>query len=191
MTVYAAGRGLFKSTDGGASWATVDLANVNLSSVAIDPETPTTLSVGIAEIQNPPGGATATGVWRSLHGGTGSEPFNFDLPNIKVQVVAVDPLFPGRLHAGTPGKGVFSFTSRPTDIDFTGDGSADLAVYRGVEGRWIIRGAFGGTTNVFWGAPGDLPVPADYDGDGKADVAVYRPSTGQWFITLSATPSPS
>ncbi len=39
---------------------------------------------------------------------------------------------------------------------------------------------------MYWGAPGDVPVPGDYDGDGFTDVAVYRPSTGVWFVPNSS-----
>jgi hypothetical protein len=62
--------------------------------------------------------------------------------------------------------------------DFSGDGRAELAVWRPGTGQWRIRGL----TTVTWGRLGDVPVPADYNGDGKADRAVFRPSDGTWRV---------
>ena len=62
--------------------------------------------------------------------------------------------------------------------DFTGDGRAELAVWRPSSGTWFIRGA----SAVPWGNTGDVPAPADYTGDGRAELAVWRPSTGTWFV---------
>ena len=62
--------------------------------------------------------------------------------------------------------------------DFTGDGQADLAVYRPGSGIWSVQGA----GDVQWGLPGDVPVAGDYNNNGMVDIAVYRPSTGTWFI---------
>jgi hypothetical protein len=83
-----------------------------------------------------------------------------------------------------------------TRHDFDGDGRADIAVFRGVTGEWIIRnsGNPGGPAQVIaWGCPvvsaavcDDVLVPADYDGDGIDDVAVYRFGTGEWFIRRSS-----
>jgi N-acetylneuraminic acid mutarotase len=67
--------------------------------------------------------------------------------------------------------------------DFTGDGQADLAVFRPSNGVWFINGV----SNPQLGAAGDIPVPGDYNGDNALDVAVYRPSTGQWLFVGQPT----
>ena len=72
----------------------------------------------------------------------------------------------------------------PAPVDFDGDGTSDITVYR--DGIWyVIRSSDGGQRSVGWGgAPQDRPVPGDYDGDGKTDIAVYR--DGTWFILRSS-----
>lgn len=77
--------------------------------------------------------------------------------------------------------------------DYTGDGIADIPVWRGaVTGRsdagyWFIRDT---ATNALVPAvkfglegvgTGDIPLRGNYDGDQKADIAVFRPSTREWF----------
>ncbi|HOO77824.1 MAG TPA: hypothetical protein PLI51_01355 [bacterium] len=62
--------------------------------------------------------------------------------------------------------------------DFTGDGFADIALFRPSSGLWLVRG----TTRVYFGTSGDEVVSHDYDGDGTWDMAVYRPSTGKWMV---------
>jgi hypothetical protein len=71
-----------------------------------------------------------------------------------------------------------------TDVDFDGDGKADIGIYR--NGAWsIIRSSDGGVSNFGWGGASWIPAVADYDGDGIADVAVYN-SIGSWSIVRSS-----
>lgn len=64
--------------------------------------------------------------------------------------------------------------------DYTGDGNADLAVYRAGatpadQSFWYYRPiGGGGFTTIPWGQGGDTPAPGDYDGDGKMDFVVQR-----------------
>jgi Cu/Zn superoxide dismutase len=71
--------------------------------------------------------------------------------------------------------------------DFSGDGRADITVYRGSTGTWFSLAsenfAFSG---IQWGQTGDTFTPADFDGDAKTDIAVWRPSSGTFFILRSS-----
>ncbi len=69
-------------------------------------------------------------------------------------------------------------------LDYGGDESSDISVWRPSNGNWFVRDV--GTTPRAWGVTGDMLAPADYDGDGKTDIAVFRPSTGTWFIVNSS-----
>ncbi len=62
--------------------------------------------------------------------------------------------------------------------DYNGDGTDDIAIYRGSSGLWSVRDL----TRVYFGGSTDYVVPADYSGDGTTDVAVWRWSDGQWSV---------
>jgi FG-GAP repeat/Cna protein B-type domain len=79
----------------------------------------------------------------------------------------------------------------PLAVDFDGDGTTDLAVYRPSSSQWFVQESstnYAGQLLTTFGGPKDIPVPADYNGTGKAVVAVYRPTTGQWFFAGQAQP---
>ena len=68
--------------------------------------------------------------------------------------------------------------ARPVVGDYTGNGTAELAVFRPSHSLWAVRGL----TRLFFGRSGDLPVNRDYDGDGIMEMAVYCPKNGFWAI---------
>lgn len=82
--------------------------------------------------------------------------------------------------------------------DYTGDGIADLVVWRaGADGSWWIRNTATGATvpPVVFGIPdpgfevNDLACRGDYDGDNIADRAVFRAATREFFWIPSSLPS--
>jgi len=89
-------------------------------------------------------------------------------------------------------------TDIPAPGDYNGDGLTDFCVIRPLttgpatgQYKWIIFYNGGGSTNVYEGLAGDIPVPADYDGDGTTDTVIYRPTAGvtgtlgRWMGDLS------
>ncbi len=88
-----------------------------------------------------------------------------------------------------------SATSLHTPMDYTGDGRADFAVTRIVNGAiqwWIADAASSGYMVANWGdqqTHGDTALSGDFDGDGKADLVLWRitgPGIGFWIVS-SAT----
>jgi hypothetical protein len=82
--------------------------------------------------------------------------------------------------------------------DYTGDGIADIVVWRGLaDGSWWIRNSATGETLpiAVFGIPdptlmnNDISCRGDYDGDNIADLAVFRPSTREFFWRPSSNPS--
>ena len=104
LYVSTADRGVFKSTDGGATWAPAGLANASVSALAIDPHVPSTLyvltSLGLLKSENAGESWSNT----SLMNGTG---FIYGFPNPAVVTVGTlaisprsDPARPATLYAG-------------------------------------------------------------------------------------------
>jgi photosystem II stability/assembly factor-like uncharacterized protein len=99
-TLYAGTHGgVFKSTDGGASWAAMNTGlphGAYVTALALDPTTPTTLYAG-----------AYGGVFKSTDGGRNWTAMNTGLLSpLSITALAVDPRTPTTLYAGTHG-GVF------------------------------------------------------------------------------------
>ena len=62
--------------------------------------------------------------------------------------------------------------------DYNGDGTSDIAIFRGAAGLWAIRGV----TRVYFGSGGDETVPGDYNGDATTEPAIFRGVAGLWAV---------
>jgi len=72
----------------------------------------------------------------------------------------------------------------PVIADYSGDGKAEIALFRTLTGDWFIYNPAAGTNSTtHFGSLGDIPTPGDYDGDGRTDLAVYR--SGTWYLLRS------
>ncbi len=94
--------GAYKSTDGGGTWSDIFQSLTDEESVtalAIDPLIRTTLYAMTA---------AAGRVYKSTDGGSTWRTFSAGLPNLPVLTLAIDPIGPSRLYAGTDGGGVFA-----------------------------------------------------------------------------------
>ena len=99
-TIYAGtfDRGLFKSTDAGATWSATALTNSPVEALAVDPLAPATVYAAAADggvFKSTDGGAT----WSSTGLATGS-----------VRILVVDPSTPSTLYAAIPDVAVFKST---------------------------------------------------------------------------------
>jgi len=99
-SIFKSTCGVYKSTDGGASWQATGLTNLLVQALAIDPQTPTTLYAG-----------TYGGVFKSTDGGARWQATG--LTDHLVPALAIDPQTPTTLYAGTYGGGVFRLGQAP------------------------------------------------------------------------------
>jgi len=91
--------GVFKSTDGGATWGATGLT-IPTSSLVIDPLTPTTLYA-----------AGSSGVFKSADGGGTWSAVNSGLPTPSlVRHLAIDPQTPTTLYASRSSDGIYKST---------------------------------------------------------------------------------
>lgn len=98
-TVYTATlNGLYKTNDGGQSWARIGdtLSDQMLSDLILDPIHPYVVYV-----------TNRDGVFRSEDGGTTWEPRNAGLTNVNIRALAMSAVDSNLLYVGTNGKGLF------------------------------------------------------------------------------------
>jgi photosystem II stability/assembly factor-like uncharacterized protein len=99
-TLYAYGdhAGLFKSTNGGATWRRAGLPNTLVDALALDPEESATLYAGTGE-----------GVFKSTDAGESWRAASTGLDRGSVSLLAADPVHPQTVYAATNG-GLFRTT---------------------------------------------------------------------------------
>jgi len=116
-------RGIYKSTNGGASWNAVNDGlptepwdYIYVSALTIDPKNSATLYAG-----------TAIGVFKSTNGGTNWSAANSGLTE-RITSLAIDPVNPGTLYAGTLERGVFKSTDAGSIWNAVNTGLTTLSV---------------------------------------------------------------
>jgi photosystem II stability/assembly factor-like uncharacterized protein len=106
---------VYKSTDGGTTWTPFQNTSPDLiTTLAVDPQDPTTLYAG-----------TFSGVFKTGDGGASWIALNEGLPPYIVTALAFDGLTPTTLYAGTSGGGAFALRMRllhTLSLERMGDG---------------------------------------------------------------------
>lgn len=120
LVMYAGsdGHGVYRSTNGGTSWATHGLANQRVFTVALDPATPDRLYAG----------THGNGLLRSTDGGAHWASANRGLTDVNVNRIAVNPRTPATIYAGTLGGGVFKSNDAGDNWAAANTGLMDLHV---------------------------------------------------------------
>ena len=124
--------GLFKSTDGGASWTNTGLTTSAVSLLAIDPANPQIIYAGVEGHYSQPAGFQ--GVFKSVDGGKSWLAVNNGLAgllgsrSIAATALVVDPANSQLLYLGTSSSGVFQSSNGGVDWSPLNDGLANLQI---------------------------------------------------------------
>ncbi len=169
--------GVFNSTDGGATWASIN--NGQLPRVAV-------FDMAISKPNKVLKIAThGRGIWElNLVGKSKVADFDGDgRTDYSVYRPSNGTWY--ALRSATNSALILQFgasTDTTVPADYDGDGKTDIAVFR--SGTWYILNSRDNSVRILqWGASTDTPVAGDYDGDGKADIGVFR--GGTWYILRS------
>ena len=136
-TLYAGNsHGAFRSTNSGANWVGINdgLTGENVQALVIDPTNPSILYAGTdwvnPDFLNP--GDWEAGVFKTTDGGESWVKMNQGLTNPRVHSLAIDPVNPSRLYAGTRGGGVFIFVEGASWLYAGGNPSGAQAAFDGL-----------------------------------------------------------
>jgi photosystem II stability/assembly factor-like uncharacterized protein len=173
-TVYE-GRdsGLYKSTDGGASFrlSVNGVTNQVTQAILVDERNPATVYAG-----------TWDGVYKSMNGGADWSNIGLDMPNHQVQTLALSPQNLNVIWAGAVG-GAYRLEQVPPRI--TGvtpaEGSSLGGTRLRIDGEYLMRGAqvtVGGVpaADVTFIGPTALDVTVPRGTTGQADIKVTNPT---------------
>jgi photosystem II stability/assembly factor-like uncharacterized protein len=138
--------GVQQSTDGGANWNVVGLANQDVGLLAIDPLHPYVLYAVVT-------GPNSLSLFKSTDSGASWSPINSGLDDVvntrtTVNALIVDPDHPKVLYLGTSGYGVF----KSSDGGATWAAFNDGLTFPDVRALAIVRG----TTTVYASTPGGV-----------------------------------
>ncbi len=165
-TLYLAGSdGVFKSTDGGASWAILSNmpaeAGTSLRVLVVDPKNPRTSYAG------------GRSVYKSTDGGTSWTTLNSGLTTKGISSLTVDPANPQVVYAGTSDAGVYrsidggtSWTNFSTGLP----SSAVLALSVDPVNQVVYAGTNGGSVFAVNVSSTKSLFVTDFDADGAVDL---------------------
>jgi photosystem II stability/assembly factor-like uncharacterized protein len=184
-------KGVFKTTDGGASWRNVGLGSVN--TLALDPRDPDTIYAGaVGAAAGPTSIYHWSGVFKSSDGGANWHPVG--LKGTNVAALALDPKRPETVYAGTDEKGVVKSTDggrswRPAGLQGTNVGPLMLdpqqpeTVYAGTDENGLFKSTDGGRT---W-RERTMPRGAELLAlDPRKSAKLYAGSFGRILTSLDA-----
>ena len=103
---------LLKSVDGGDTWSAIGPELTNISALAIDPLTSTTVYASTTTYTT--NAIVSTGVFVSTDGGESWRILGTGLPDAPIVTLTIDPLTPTTLYAGTTGAGVYVLRDAPS-----------------------------------------------------------------------------
>lgn len=180
VTLSATSSHLFRSTNGGASWAPIDVNNGF------------PFGIPVHVIQNQPGDSnllyagTDFGVYRSINGGASWERFGAGLPMVAVRdlYVAPDGSF---VRAATYGRGVWEIsTSAPTvSVVISPTGPITLNPSATATFKATVSNATVNTVN--WTASSGSISPGSTAGDGTATTTYTAPAmVGTYSVTATS-----
>jgi hypothetical protein len=157
--------------DAGATWGATGLTKPGVNTLAVAPITPTTIYAGTH------GGGVlhGDGLFKSTDGGATWNAFSTGLPNnVDVSALAIDPLAPTTLYAGTAG-GVFDIEQVAVVGTGTATSCTDEALNAALAGGGLV------TFNC-----GPAPVTIDIStGTGTKRIATDTTIDGAGLVTIS------
>lgn len=121
--------GIFKTTDGGTSWSATGLTNADAGDIVINPLTPDTLYTIKAVPTAGDEIEVTTLVYKSTDGGQNWVEANRGLAGNKIHSLAIDPITPETLYAGTFFNGVFKSVDGGATWKASGTGITSDHVY--------------------------------------------------------------
>jgi hypothetical protein len=185
-TLYAGtdGEGVFKSADGGATWAAINsgLPDLSVVALAIGPTTPSTLYASVF----------GSGVFKSTDGGASWAGVNAGLTSLQIAALTINPAAPATLYAGSSGGGVFTSADGGASWAPINTGLTDLNVYAlainptttSILYAGTLHGVFKSTNGgVSWAAVG-LAHAGEIDAltiDAAQPAIVYAATSGGVF----------
>ena len=115
--------GAFKTVNNGGSWAGVNtgMLGVSIKALAIDPSNPAIVYAGaMNQVTSGLGINGGAGVFKTTDGGANWTLRSTGLTNLGIQSLAIDPVTPATIYAGTSGSGVFKSINGGTTWTPTG-----------------------------------------------------------------------